>query len=66
VGIGVETWDPDGKLSDAEQHLARLDALVSGVPGAVMTLATDPSQIAEMVDAAGPVRAWTGDERTPA
>jgi hypothetical protein len=31
-----------------------------------MTLATDPSQIAEMVDAAGPVRAWTGDERTPA
>jgi hypothetical protein len=64
--IGVEVWDPDGKLCDAEQHLARLDALVTGGPGAVVTLATDPSQIAEMVDAAGPIRAWTGDERLPA
>ncbi len=44
-----------------------LDALVSGVPGAVQrTLATDPSQLAEMMDAAGPVRAWTGDERLSA
>ena len=65
VGIGVEAWEPDGKLCDAEHHLARLDALVSSVPGAVATLATDPSQIAEMVDVAGPVLAWTGDERPP-
>ena len=67
VGVGVEAWDPDGEPCGAEHHLARLDALVSGVPGAVQrTLATDPSQLAEMVDAAGPVRAWTGDERLPA
>jgi hypothetical protein len=67
VGIGVEAWDTDVEPSSAEHHLARLDALVSGVPGAVQgTLATDPRQLAEMVDAAGPVRAWTGDERPPA
>jgi hypothetical protein len=64
VGIGIEAWDPDGESSGAEQHLARLEALASGDPGAVAsTLATDPRQLAEMEDAAGPVRAWTGDER---
>jgi hypothetical protein len=47
--------------------LARLDALVSPVPSAQLqsTLATDPHQLAEMVEAAGPVRAWTGDETLP-
>jgi hypothetical protein len=64
VGIGVEAWDPDVAPSSAEQHLARLDDLVSGDPGAVTsTVATDPRQLAEMVDAAGPVRAWTDDQR---
>jgi hypothetical protein len=63
VGIGMEAWDEDEAPSGAEQHLARLDVLVSGGPGAVQsTLATDPSQLAEMVEAAGPIRAWTGDE----
>jgi hypothetical protein len=64
VGIGIEAWDPDGTLSGAEDHVARLDTLVFGGSGAVQcTLATDPRQLAEMVDAAGQVRAWTGDER---
>ena len=66
VGIGVEAWDPDGESCSVEHHLTRLDVLVSSVPGAVVSLATDPSQLAEMVDVAGPVRAWTGDERHPA
>jgi hypothetical protein len=64
VGIGMEAWDEDQEPSGAEHHLARLGALVSGDSGAYQsTLATDPSQLAEMVDAAGAVRAWTGDER---
>jgi hypothetical protein len=66
VGIGVEAWDPDAEPCDAAHHLERLDALVSGAPGTVPSrLATDPRQLGEMVDAAGPVRAWTGDERLP-
>ncbi len=67
VGIGIEAWDEDEEPSTPEHHLARLDALVSPVPSAQIqsTLATDPSQLAEMVDAAGPVRAWTGDEGRP-
>jgi hypothetical protein len=67
VGVGVEAWAPDGEPSGAEHHLARLDALISGGLGTVQsTLATDPRQLAEMVEAVGPVRAWTGDERLPA
>jgi hypothetical protein len=66
VGIGIEAWEEDGAPSGAEQHLARLDDLVSGDLGAcTSTLATDPRQLAEMVDVAGPIRAWTGDERLP-
>jgi hypothetical protein len=67
VGIGIEAWDEDEQPSTPEHHLARLDALVSPVPSAQLqsTLATDPHQLAEMVEAAGPVRAWTGDETLP-
>jgi thiamine pyrophosphate-dependent acetolactate synthase large subunit-like protein len=67
VGIGVEAWDEDEEPSTAEHHLARLENLVTPVPSAQLqsTVATDPSQLAEMVDAAGPVRAWTGDEQRP-
>jgi hypothetical protein len=66
VGIGMEVWDDDEEPSGPEHHLGRLGVLVCGVPGAVQsTLATDPRQLADMVDAAGPVRAWTGDEQPP-
>jgi hypothetical protein len=65
VGIGIEAWDEDAGPSTAGSHLARLEVLVSPVPPAQIEsrLATDPRQLAEMVDVAGPVRAWTGDER---
>jgi hypothetical protein len=65
VGIGIEAWDEGEEPSTAEQHLSRLDALVSPWPSGHLqnTLATDSRQLAEMVDVAGPVRAWTGDER---
>ena len=66
VSIGVEVWDAHAEPFGAEQHLARLGDLVSGAPGASRsTLATDSRQLADMVDAAGPVRAWTGDELRP-
>jgi thiamine pyrophosphate-dependent acetolactate synthase large subunit-like protein len=66
VGIGIEAWDGDGEQCGAGDHVARLDVLVSGQPGTgTSTLATDPRQLAEMVDAAGAVRAWTGDEQPP-
>jgi hypothetical protein len=65
VGIGVEAWDEDAGPCGVGDHLARLEDLVSPVLSAQVpaTLATDPRQLAEMVEAAGPVRAWTGDER---
>jgi Thiamine pyrophosphate enzyme, central domain len=67
VAVGVEAWAEDAEPSSAEHHRARLDALVSGGSGAVQSsLATDSHQLAAMVDVAGPVRAWTGDERLPA
>jgi len=59
VGIGVEVWQEDGQALGADAHLARLDALAGG-GAAVATLATDGRQLDEMIDAAGPVRAWTG------
>ena len=66
VGIGIEAWDSEGESCGAEAHVARLDALVSGQLGEVTrTLATDQRQLTEMVEVAGPVRAWTGDERLP-
>jgi thiamine pyrophosphate-dependent acetolactate synthase large subunit-like protein len=67
VGIGIEAWDEDEEPSTAEHHLARLENLVTPLASAQLqsTVATNSSQLAEMVDAAGPVRAWTGDERLP-
>ena len=61
VRLGVETWQADGEAPGAEAHLARLEGLAAG-QGGTATLATDGRQLAEMVEVAGPVRAWTGDE----
>lgn len=65
VGIGIEAWGEEEKPTTPDGHVARLDGLVSPMLPAqvVSTLATDPRQLGEMVDAAGAVRAWTGDER---
>ena len=39
--------------------------LVGGRVGGVVTLATDPGQLAAMVDAAGPIAAWGGLAPSP-
>jgi Thiamine pyrophosphate enzyme, central domain len=68
IGVGLEVWVEDDAPCDADHHLARLAGLVVGGDdggAGTATLASDPSQLAEMVEAAGPVRAWTGDEVAP-
>jgi hypothetical protein len=65
IMVPVETWDPDGERLDADAHRARLGRMVNaGGPGSagVHSLATDQSQLAEMVQAAGPVVAWPQPE----
>jgi len=57
--VPVEVWDADGPRLDAEAHAARLAEAVYGDGPAVLPLATDPHQLAEMLEAAGPVVAWT-------
>jgi Thiamine pyrophosphate enzyme, central domain len=62
VVVPVEAWDPEGARLDADGHRERLGRMINGGdPGtaAVPTLATDQGQLAEMVEAAGPVVAWT-------
>ncbi len=68
IDVPVEAWGPDGEQLGADAHCQRLRRLVfagsSGSLGATgttgpVTLATDPGQMAEIVDAAGPVVAWT-------
>jgi hypothetical protein len=65
VRVGVEAWGSDGDELDAEAHRARLDALVDPGGGGVATLATDPSQMVKMVEAAGAVDAWGGAVSPP-
>jgi hypothetical protein len=65
IVVPVETWDPDGERLDADAHRERLDRMVNGGdPGSagVHTLATHQGQLAEMVEAAGPVVAWPQPE----
>jgi hypothetical protein len=60
--VPVEVWDPEGDRLDAASHRERLRRLVFGAlpsGGAPSTLATDPGQMAEMIEAAGPIVAWT-------
>jgi hypothetical protein len=62
VRIPVEAWDPDGDRLDADAHRERLRRLVLGLLPAgngLCTLATDPRQLSEMIDVAGPIVAWT-------
>ncbi|HEY8545812.1 MAG TPA: hypothetical protein VIL36_12220 [Acidimicrobiales bacterium] len=58
VPVPVEVWDAGGELLDAPAHLRRLEGLLA--TGGRATLATDPSQLAAMVEVAGPVVAWGG------
>ena len=62
IGIPLEAWSPEGDHLDADDHRERLRRLLlGGLPGTgtVCTLATDPAQLAEMIDVAGPIVAWT-------
>jgi acetolactate synthase-1/2/3 large subunit len=57
VTVPVEVWSDDGDMLDADAHLARLHALVE--EGGQATIATDPTQLDEMLAVAGPIVAWT-------
>ena len=62
VRVPVEAWDPDGDRLDADAHRDRLRRLVLGALPAgerLCTLATDRHQLSEMIEAAGPIVAWT-------
>jgi thiamine pyrophosphate-dependent acetolactate synthase large subunit-like protein len=57
VAVPVEVWSDDGEALDADAHGERLRDLVA--VGGRATLATDARQIAEMLEVAGPIVAWT-------
>jgi hypothetical protein len=57
VTVGVEVWRPDGPPLDAEAHEAQVARLVER--GGVAELGTDAAQLDEMLEAAGPITAWT-------
>lgn len=59
VTVPVEVWDPEGDAVDADSHSARLEAAAFAGLGGFLTLATDPAWMSRMVEAAGPVVAWT-------
>ena len=62
VHVPVEAWDPAGERLDATSHRDRLRTLVlGGTPQTAgpSTLATDPDQLAQMIDAAGAIVAWS-------
>lgn len=62
VRVPVEAWDPEGDALNADAHRDRLrQLLLGGLPTGdrLCSLRTDPHQLAEMVEAAGPIVAWT-------
>jgi hypothetical protein len=63
VRVGIETWDLDGDALGVEQHLARLEFLAA--MGGRSTIRTNRRQLDEMVEVAGPIRAWTSDADGP-
>jgi len=59
VDLPVEVWDPDGARLDAEAHRIRLARAALGGLHGTFSISTDPSQLDQMIDAAGPIVAWT-------
>jgi acetolactate synthase-1/2/3 large subunit len=60
IEVGIEAWEVDGEPVGPEAHLERLGRLAHAGSGGVATLATDASQMGEMIAVAGPVVAWRG------
>jgi hypothetical protein len=58
VSVPVEVWREDGDNVDADAHLQRLQSLTAGRSTSTVTVVTDPAQMDDMVDVAGPVIAW--------
>ena len=59
VRVQVEVWTADGSAWEEGGHAEHLrDAVAAGT--ATDTIATDPRQLDEMIDAAGPITAWGG------
>lgn len=61
IDVAVETWDPEGEQLDAASHRQRLWRMLGGggaPSGGPPSLATDGGQLADMIEAAGPVVAW--------
>jgi hypothetical protein len=58
VAVPVECWDPAGPGLDAEAHADRLRRAVAADRSTVLPLATDPAQLDEMIEVAGPIVAW--------
>jgi Thiamine pyrophosphate enzyme, central domain len=59
ISIPVEAWAEGGELLSAAEHEERLSLIASGDFHGVSTLATAADQLGEMIEAAGPVVAWT-------
>jgi thiamine pyrophosphate-dependent acetolactate synthase large subunit-like protein len=60
VAVPVEVWDPGGPEVTADDHLERVRRLAVTAPSAPVAVRTDPTQLARMIDVAGPVVAWDG------
>jgi len=59
VQVQVEVWDPAGDVRNSSAHVAQLhERPAAGT--SVESVATDPAQLDEMVEAAGQITAWDG------
>jgi hypothetical protein len=65
VAVPVERWAGDGPALRAEAHAARLEDLLAAPVAGSGELATDPTQLARMVEVAGEVVAWTAGVTVP-
>jgi thiamine pyrophosphate-dependent acetolactate synthase large subunit-like protein len=59
VAVPVEAWHADGERMGADEHLARLKAIVHADRPPLVEVATDPGQLGFMVEVAGEIVAWT-------
>lgn len=59
VAIPIEMWDREGEELDADDHSARLQRLTLDDTGGTVSLAADGHQLERVLDAAGPIIAWS-------